>query len=296
MRTGFVAVVGRPNVGKSTLINGLVGRKVSITSRRPQTTRIPTRGILTIERADDRVQVVLLDTPGLHRPRTAFGEHLNSVAYRTLDEADCVLFLVDATGRVGPGDRRIAERLLDAGAPETVILVVNKIDLVRKGRIAERLAEASLWDFGAYVPVSALTGSGLDRLKAELIPRMPEGPAHYPAGTTTDLPDEMLVAEVVREKYLAFLREEVPHSVAVVTDSIEDDPDSILRISVSIHVERPSQRGIVIGAGGSALQRVGSEARQELEKHFSRRLYLDLRVKVEKDWQRYPDRVRRLGL
>ncbi len=296
MKTGFVAVVGRPNVGKSTLINGLVGRKVSITSKRPQTTRIPTRGILTIEREDEQVQVVLLDTPGLHRPRTALGERLNSVAYRTLDEADCVLFVIDATGRVGPGDRRIAERLLDAGRPEMVILIVNKIDLVRKGRIAERLAEASLWDFGAYVPVSALTRSGLDRVVDELILRMPEGPAHYPSGTTTDQRDEILVAELVREKFLAFLREEVPHSVAVVTDSIEGDQGRILRISVSIYVERPSQRGIVIGAGGSALQRVGTEARRELEEHYSRRVFLDLRVKVEKDWQRYPDRVRRLGL
>lgn len=296
MRTGFVAVVGRPNVGKSTLINGLVGRKVSITSQRPQTTRMPTRGILTLEHGDRPVQIVLLDTPGLHRPRTALGERLNSVVYRTLGEADCFLFVLDATGRVGPGDRRIAEHLLDTGRSEMVVLIVNKIDLVRKGRVAERLAEASLWDFGAYVPVSALTGDGLDRVIGELVPRLPEGPAHYPADTTSDQPDEVLVAETVREKLLAFLREEVPHSVAVVTDSIEAPRKDRLRISVSVYVERPSQRGIVIGAGGSALRKVGTEARQELEKHFSRPLFLDLRVKVDKDWQRRPDRIRRMGL
>lgn len=296
MRTGFVAVVGRPNVGKSTLINGLVGRKVSITSERPQTTRIPTRGILTIEDSDELAQIVLLDTPGLHRPRTALGERLNSLVYRTLDEADCFLFVLDATGRVGPGDRRIAEHLLDMGRPEMVILIVNKIDAVRKGRVAERLAEASHWDFGAYVPVSALTGDGLEHVVGELVPRLPEGPAHYPPGTATDQPDEVLAAETVREKLLALLREEVPHSVAVRTDSIEAQRSDLLRISVSVYVERPSQKGIVIGVGGAVLRQVGTEARRELEQHFSRPVFLDLRVKVEKDWQRYPDRIRRLGL
>ena len=296
MKTGFVAVVGRPNVGKSTLINGLVGRKVSITSARPQTTRRPTRGILTIEDADFPAQIVLLDTPGLHRPRTALGERLNSIVYRTLAEADCFLFVIDATGRVGPGDRRIAEHLLDTARPDTVILIVNKIDLARKGRVAERLAEASLWDFGAYVPVSALTGDGLERVVGELVSRLPDGPAHYPPGTSTDQPDEVIVAETVREKLLGILREEVPHSVAVSTDSIERVGSNLLRISVSIYVERPSQKGIVIGAGGAALRRVGTGARRELEQHFSRSVYLDLRVKVERDWQRHPDRIQRLGL
>ena len=296
MRTGFVAVVGRPNVGKSTLINGLVGRKVSITSQRPQTTRMPTRGILTIQDGDQPAQIVLLDTPGLHRPRTALGESLNSVVYRTLGEADCILFVLDAAGRVGPGDRRIAEHLLDTGWSEMVILIVNKIDLVRKGRVAERLVEASHWDFGAYVPVSALTGDGLERVVAELVPRLPVGPAHYPPGMATDQADEVKVAETVREKLLALLREEVPHSVAVVTDSIEARHGDLLRVSVSVYVERRSQKGIVIGAGGAVLRQVGTEARLELEQHFSRPLFLDLRVKVEKDWQRHPDRIRRLGL
>ena len=296
MRSGFAAVIGRPNVGKSTLINGLVGRKVSITSRRPQTTRMTTRGILTITDSDIRAQIVLVDTPGLHRPRTALGERLNSAVYKTLDEADCCLFVIDATGKVGPGDRRIAERLIRAGLGESVILVVNKIDLVRKGRVAERLHEAAPWDFGAYVPVSALTGDGLDRVVDELVIRLPEGPAFYPAETKTDQPDEILVAETVREKLLDVLREEMPHSVAVKTEGIESSPDGLMRIEASIYVERSSQKGIVIGAGGSMIRKVGTEARRDLEEALSRRVFLDLRVRVEKDWQQHPDRIKRLGL
>ncbi|MDE0171660.1 MAG: GTPase Era [bacterium] len=296
MKTGFAAVVGRPNVGKSTLINGLVGSKVSITSKRPQTTRLVARGILTIEGPDGGAQIVLIDTPGLHRPRTALGERLNSIAYRSLVEADCFLFVIEATGKVGPGDRRIAERLIRIGPADKVIVIVNKIDLVRKGRVAERLSEAAPWDFGAYVPVSALTGDGLDRVVGELVPRLPEGPAHYPAGTSTDQPEEVLVAETVREKLLAVMRDELPHSVAVKTETIERRKGGSIRIEASIYVERLSQKGIVIGAGGSMIRQVGTEARLDLEKTLAGPVYLDLRVKVEKDWQRYPDRIRRLGL
>lgn len=296
MRTGFAAVVGRPNVGKSTLINGLVGRKVSITSRRPQTTRVTTRGILTIDGPGGNAQIVLVDTPGLHRPRTALGDRLNAAAYRALAEADCFLFVIDATGRVGPGDRLIAERLIRTGRADQVVLIVNKIDLVRKGRVAERLAEAAPWDFGAYVPVSALTGDGLDRVVGELVPRLPEGPAHYPATMRTDQPEEVLVSETVREKLLAVLRDELPHSVAVKTETIERSPAGSIRIEASIYVERPAQKGIVIGAGGSMIRRAGTEARRDLEEYFSRQVYLDLRVRVEKDWQNRPDRIKRLGL
>ena len=296
MRAGFVAVVGRPNVGKSTLINGLVGQKVSITSWRPQTTRMTTRGILTVEGPEGSTQIVLVDTPGLHRPRTALGEQLNTVAYRTLADADCFLFVIDATGKVGPGDRLIAERLIRTGRSDMVIVIVNKIDLVRRGRVAERLHEAAPWDFGAYVPVSALKGKGLNLIVGELELRLPEGPAHYPAGMSTDQPEEVQVAETVREKLLAVLRDELPHSVAVKTETIERPKKGSIRIEASIYVERPSQKGIVIGAGGSMLRRIGTEARRELEEHFSRQVYLDLRVKVEKDWQRYPDRIKRVGL
>ena len=296
MRSGFAAVVGRPNVGKSTLINGLVGRKVSITSRRPQTTRMATRGILTISNPEVSAQIVLVDTPGLHRPRTALGARLNSAVYKTLAEADCFLFVIDAGGKVGPGDRRIAEHLIGTGRTDMVIVVVNKIDLVRKARVAARLGEAAPWDFGAYVPVSALTGDGLDRVVGELVARLPEGPAYYPPGTSTDQPEEVLVAEAVREKLLSVLREELPHSVAVKTETIERPRGGSMRIEASVYVERPSQKGIVIGAGGSTIRRAGIEARRELEEIFSRQVFLDLRVKVEKDWQRHPDRIERLGL
>ena len=294
MRCGFVAVVGRPNVGKSTLINSLVGQKVTITSRRPQTTRLSVRGVLTVE--DPAAQIVFVDTPGLHRPRTALGERLNSTAYRTLTDADCAVFVIDATARVGPGDRRIAEHLLDSVEPEQVLLIVNKVDAVRKSRVAERLSEAALWDFGAYIPVSALEGDGLERVVAELVPRLPEGPALYPPGVVSDRPDEVLIAETVREKLLPGLWQELPHSVAVKTEGIEIREDGLTRIEAVIYVERESQKGIVVGAGGANLRDAGTRARHELEEALGRRVFLDLRVKVEKDWQRYPDRMERLGL
>lgn len=294
MRSGFVAVVGRPNVGKSTLINGLVGQKVTITSQRPQTTRLSMRGVLTVD--DPAAQIVFVDTPGLHRPRTALGERLNSTAYRTLTDADCMLFVIDATARVGPGDRRIAEHLLETVDPERVILIVNKVDAARKSRVAERLGEAALWDFGAYIPVSALEGDGLERVVAELIPRLPEGPALYPPDVVSDRPEEVLIAETVREKLLPGLRQELPHSVAVKTEGIEVRDDGLTRIEAVIYVERESQKGIVVGAGGTNLRDAGTMARRELEEVLGRRVFLDLRVKVAKDWQRYPDRMERLGL
>ena len=294
MRSGFVAVVGRPNVGKSTLINGLVGHKVTITSERPQTTRLSVRGVLTV--ADPAAQIVFVDTPGLHRPRTALGERLNSTAYRTVTGADCTAFVLDATGRVGPGDRRIGEHLLDTVDPEQVIVIVNKIDAAGRGRVAERLSEAALWDFGAYIPVSALEGDGLDRVVAELIPRLPEGLALYPPDVVSDRPDDVLIAETVREKLLPGLRQELPHSVAVKTEAIEVRDDGLTRIEAVIYVERESQKGIVVGAGGARLRDAGTMARHELEQALRRRVFLDLRVKVEKDWQRYPDRIERLGL
>ncbi|MCE2528979.1 MAG: GTPase Era [Acidimicrobiia bacterium] len=294
MRSGFVAVVGRPNVGKSTLINNLVGHKVTITSRRPQTTRLSVRGVLTVD--DPAAQLIFVDTPGLHRPRTALGKRLNSTAYRTVTDADCTAFVIDATARVGPGDRRIAEHLLDTVDPERVILIVNKVDAARRGRVAERLSEAALWDFGAYIPVSALECDGLERVVAELIPRLPEGPALYPPGVVSDRPDEVLIAETVREKLLPGLWQELPHSVAVKTEGIEVRKDGFTRIEAIIYVERESQKGIVVGAGGANLRDAGTKARLELEETLGRRVFIDLRVKVEKDWQRYPDRIERLGL
>jgi len=292
MKSGFVPVVGRPNVGKSTLVNALVGSKVVITSPRPQTTRNTVRGVVTVQ-AGDGLQAVLVDTPGLHKPRNALGERLNRLVYGTLAEADAVLFLIDATGSVGPGDRLIAERLAAAGAP--VIVVVNKADVARRGQVPERLAEAAAWGFAAYVPTSALKSEGLEPILTELSELLPEGPAYFPEGSVTDQPESFLAGELVREKFLARLRDELPHSLVVDVREIEQRPDGSVYVDALIIVERNSQKGIVIGKGGVLLRDAGSEARVELERLFGAQVYLDLRVKVEKNWQRRPQLLDRLG-
>jgi GTP-binding protein Era len=289
MRSGFVAVVGRPNVGKSTLVNALVGSKVVITSPRPQTTRNTVRGVVTIA---DEMQAVLVDTPGLHKPRNALGERLNRLVYGTLADADAVLFLIDATAPVGPGDRLIAERLTQAGAP--VVVVVNKIDRAKRGQTLERLAQASEWGFAAYVPVSALSHQGLGTLVEEVGRLLPEGPPYFPAGAVTDQPESFLVGELIREAFLERLREELPHSLAVEVREIEERNGTV-HVDAVLIVERESQKGIVIGKGGSMIRDAGSVARAELEKLFGQQVHLALRAKVEKDWQRRPQLLDRLG-
>ena len=290
-RCGLVSVVGRPNVGKSTLVNALVGEKVAITSPRPQTTRNTIRGVLTD--VDAGSQFVFVDTPGLHRPRTALGERLNRLVYGSLAETDATVFVLDATQRVGPGDRLIAERLAQAGAP--VVVVVNKADVAEPPEIAQRLAEAGEWDFAAYVPVSALTGDGVELVTQELGGLLPEGPFFFPPDMRSDQPDVLFAAELVREKYLARLRDELPHSLAVIVDDIETRPDGLVTVAASVYVERTSQKGMVIGKGGAMLRAVGTEARADLERLFGARVHLDLRVKVEKDWQRRDQMLDRMG-
>lgn len=294
-RSGFVAVVGRPNVGKSTLVNGLVGEKVAITSSRPQTTRNTIRGVVTIgEPPSD--QVVLVDTPGLHKPKNALGERLNALVYGTLAEVDAVLFVLDSTQKIGPGDRLIAERLGELERhEERVIVVMNKVDICHKDKVAEQLVTASMWGFGAYVPISAKKRDGLDRVLSEIRPLLEPGPFFFPPDATSDQPDEVLIAEIVREKFLDRLRDELPHSVAVATTDL-DEVNGVLRAEVAVYVERDSQKGIVIGAGGSVLKRVGTMARKELEAMFGTKVFLDVRVKVEKDWQRRPELIERLGM
>lgn len=297
MKSGFVAVVGRPNVGKSTLVNALVGQKVSITSSRPQTTRNIIRGVVTLGDPQPHAQLVFVDTPGIHKPKNALGQRLNSLVYRTLADSDAVLFLLDATQTVGPGDRLIAERLLNLEDASTrVIVVVNKVDIASKDKVAQQLLAASIWGFGAYIPVSSLKRDGLDRILSELLSLMPQGPLYFPPDAKSDQPQELLIAEIVREKFLDRLREELPHSVAVQTKDIGVRDDGLMRIEVIVYVERDSQKGIVIGSGGSVLRRVGTQARQELETIFGTKVFLDLRVKVEKDWQRRPDLIERLGM
>lgn len=286
MRSGFVTLVGRPNVGKSTLLNRILGTKASITSDKAQTTRHAVRGVLHL--GADRVasgietQIVFVDTPGIHKPRTPLGEHLNATATGEIPEVDVVCLLVEATGAVGRGDRFVADRI-----PSDAIVVVNKCDAASRGQVLERLAEAAELERSDYFPISALTGEGVDALVAELAARMPEGPPYYPADQVVDRPDAWWVAELVREQLLAVLREELPHSVTTRVTEWEGD-----RIRCEILVERDSQKGIVIGHKGSVIAEVGRRAREQLEPG----VFLELFVKVYKDWQRHPERFDRLGL
>lgn len=295
IHSGFVPIVGRPNVGKSTLVNALVGEKVSIISSKPQTTRNTIRGVLTGRDSEGAPawQLVLIDTPGVHKPRTELGSRLNSLVYGTLSEADAVVFVIDATQPIGPGDRLIAERLQNAEA--TTIVVVNKVDAADKGAVVTQLAEAGAWNFDAYVPLSALRSDNLQLLLDELLPRLPEGPLYFDPETRSDQPDHDLAAEIVREKFLERLRDEVPHSLVVVVDDMVERSDELQVIAARVIVERDSQRGIVIGKGGSMLKTAGTEARQELEALFGTKVHLDLRVVVEPDWQQKPQLLDRLG-
>lgn len=289
-RSGFVAVVGRPNVGKSTLVNTLVGNKVAITSDKPQTTRSAVRGILN----RDGCQVVLVDTPGYHKPRTLLGSRLNEVVREAWSDVDLALFVVDGHSGVGRGDAKVAADLRQAGCPS--FLIVNKVDVMSRDAIAAALAAASgLGDHEEFVPVSAKSGEGMELLADLTAAKMPEGPMYYPPGTSTDQPPPVFVAELVREKLLKRTREEVPHSIAVVTEDYEERDDGLLEIRATIFVERDSQKGIVIGKGGSTIKAVGTEAREEIELLFGRKVFLELRAKIEKDWQRRAHALERLG-
>ncbi|HEX5586302.1 MAG TPA: GTPase Era [Acidimicrobiia bacterium] len=303
-RSGFVTLVGRPNVGKSTLVNQVVGAKVAIVSDRPQTTRTQVRGV----RSTATSQIVLLDTPGIHKPRTLLGERTNDRARATLDEVDVVCMLIDASASIGRGDHFVSEIVHAVDTPS--VLVVNKVDAVDHGSVAEHLAVASaeLGEFDAYVPLSALTGEGVDALVGELEARLPDGPHYYPDGMVTDQPEAFLAAELVREQLLRVARDELPHSITVVaeievlqTDEADDDDDAqepkeeILHVSARILVERESQKGMVIGKGGSVLKEAGTRAREELERLLGTRVFLETRVSVERDWQRRAHALDRLG-
>jgi GTP-binding protein Era len=290
VRSGVVAVVGRPNVGKSTLVNALVGAKVAIVSDKPQTTRRGIRGILTTPSA----QVVFVDTPGFHKPRTALGARLNEIVAESTDGVDAIVQVVDAASGVGRGDAFVyAQRLAPHAVPK--LCAVNKLDAVRRrGEVPQLQAAAELGDFDEVVPVSARTGEGIGLLRDLVVRRLPEGPPLYPPDEVTDVPLEDRVSELVREQALAVTREEVPHSVAVVVEDLEREGD-LTRVHAMLVVERDSQKGIVIGHGGQTLKTIGSRAREEIEALLETRVYLDLRVKVVKEWQRDPKALRRLG-
>ncbi|MEA2451670.1 MAG: GTPase [Actinomycetota bacterium] len=290
VKSGFVAVVGRPNVGKSTLLNQIMGGKVAITSDKPQTTRTTIRGIL--DRPD--AQVVFVDTPGYHKPRTLLGQRLNSVVRDAWSDVDLALFVVDGHAGVGRGDEKVAADLQAAGRP--TFLVLNKVDRMNPGTIAKNLsAAAELGDFKEFFPVSAMDGDGVEELVANVVTAMPEGPRYYPAGTRTDQPPPIFVAELVREKLLHRTREELPHSIAVVTEDFEEREDGLLEIRATIFVERDSQKGIVVGKGGATIKAVGTEAREEIEALFGCKVYLELHAKVEKDWQRRSYALEKMG-
>ena len=292
MKSGLVALVGRPNVGKSTLLNALLGRKLAIVSDKPQTTRSAVRGVL--HRPEG--QAVLVDTPGLHKPRTLLGQRLNDLVRGTLSEVDLVLQLVDAAAGVGAGDRFLAAELARVDTPK--LCVVNKIDAASRAKTAAALqAAAALADFAEIVPVSARSGEQLDLLVELVLRHLPEGRPLYPEGHTSDEPEQHLVAELIREKALAVVREELPHSVAVLVEEMGPDPEreDLLVIRAFLFVERASQKPIVLGRGGSVLRDIGTRARAELEALFGTQVYLDLRVKVAKEWQRDPRQLSRLG-
>jgi len=291
-RAGFVTFVGRPNVGKSTLMNALVGEKVAITSSKPQTTRHAIRGI--VHRKDG--QIIIVDTPGVHRPRTLLGQRLNDLVTHTLSEVDVIALCVPATEKVGPGDRYISQSIT-AFPRATLIAVVTKTDQASPTVVAERLMEVNdLADFRAIIPVSALSGDQLDILADEIVKLFPESPALFEAQATTEQTDEIRIQELIRESALEGVNDELPHSIAVTIDEMEERDDGLLHIFANLWVERDSQKGIIIGKGGIKLKEIGQLARAEIEKLLGQRVYLSLRVKVSKEWQRDAKKIDRLGL
>jgi GTPase len=297
--SGFVCFVGRPNTGKSTLTNALVGEKVAITSNRPQTTRHTIRGI--VHRED--FQIILVDTPGLHRPRTLLGKRLNELVKDTYSDVDIICLCIPADETIGPGDRWIYEQVCTVAPRTTLIVVVTKIDKVSRDRVAMQLMKVNEEFGGAegkvaeIIPVSATAGEQIEELTALLASKLPPGPAFYPDGELTDEPEETLMAELIREAALEGVHDELPHSLAVVIDEVEphEGRDDMIDVHAILYVERDSQKGIVIGKGGARLREVGTAARTQIEKRLGTKVYLDLRVKVAKNWQRDPKQLGRLG-
>jgi len=286
VKSGFVAVAGRPNVGKSTLVNALCGGKVTIVSDKPQTTR---RRIVGIANGDG-YQLVLVDLPGFQRPRDALTERMQRAVDRSLDDVEAILFVLSARERIGAGDRYIAKRVFELGVP--VVIALNKVDRLKPGHIAEQMARAAeLGEFHALHPVSAVTRDGVDSLRTELVGLLPEGPAYYPLDQRTDLPPEAQVAELVREKALQLTREEVPHAISV---EVEELGEKV--VQATILVETESQKQIVIGKGGSVVKQIGTRARPEIELVLGHPVFLELKVKTRPKWRRDEAMLERLGL
>ena len=290
-KSGFVAVIGRPNVGKSTLINKIIGQKIAITSDKPQTTRSRIQCILT----QDDAQIIFLDTPGIHKPKFKLGEYMLKAAEGTLKEVDAIFFVIDATEKFGGGEKYILERLSETTKP--VILVVNKVDLLEREKLLPIIAEYSARrDFAAVVPISATEGTNVDELINEAKNFLPEGVQYYPADMVTDQPERLIIAELIREKILHATQDEVPHSIAVDLEELTQRDSGTIFIRATIYVERDSQKKILIGKGGSMLKNVGAAARPEIEMLLGAKIFLDLWVKVKRDWRNSIGALQSFGL
>lgn len=279
-KSGFVAIVGRPNVGKSTLLNRIVGQKIAIMSDKSQTTRNKIQGVYTT----DEAQIVFIDTPGIHKPKHRLGDFMVATAYSAMREVDIVLFMVSADMKRGRGDDLIIERLKQSSVP--VYLVINKIDTIHPDELLEIIDDYSKqMDFAEIVPISATEGNNFERLMETLVAQMPEGPQYFPEDQVTDHPERFIVSELIREKVLFFTRDEVPHSVAVTIESMKRNENNKIEIQATIIVERDSQKGIIIGKGGKMLKLIGTKARLDIENLLGSKVYLELWVKVQKDWR-----------
>lgn len=289
-KSGFVAIIGRPNVGKSTLMNQVIGQKIAIMSDKPQTTRNKIHGVYTSEEQ----QIVFLDTPGIHKRQSKLGDYMNETALNTLGEVEAALFLIDASEGMGGGDRYIAEQLKSVRTP--VILVMNKIDKIAPEALLPLIEEyRKLHDFAEIVPVSAMLGSNVSTLLEQIGKYLPEGPQYYPDDQVTDHPEQFVCAELIREKILQMTREEVPHSIAVTIENMKVQDNGVVYISAVIFVERDSQKGIIIGKQGALLKEVGKRARQDIQNLLGSRIFMDLWVKVKKDWRNQDRVLRDLG-
>ncbi|ANY68604.1 GTPase Era [Paenibacillus sp. BIHB 4019] len=289
-RSGFVAIIGRPNVGKSTLMNHLIGQKIAIMSDKPQTTRNKIHGVYT----KDNTQIVFLDTPGIHKPQSKLGDYMMKTAQSALQEVEAALFLVDVADGIGGGDRFIIEQLKKVKTP--IFLVLNKIDKIDPEQLLPIITQyKDLYDFAEIIPISALQGNNVETLMDQLIRYLPEGPQYYPADQITDHPEQFVVTELVREKILHMTREEIPHSIAVAIEDMKVQENGVVYIGCVIYVERDSQKGIIIGKKGALLKEVGKLARRDIEALLGSRTFLELWVKVKKDWRNQERVLKDLG-
>ncbi len=288
-KSGFVTIIGRPNVGKSTLLNYIIGEKLSIISNKPQTTRNTIQAIHTRE----DYQIVFLDTPGMHRPRHKLGEYMVNVAQKTLNEVDIILFLINPEDEIGPGDRHIMEQLKNTKTP--VIMVLNKIDAVKRDKVAKTIENYSKeFKFKEVVPISAINGENVDTLLKLIVNNLPEGPQYFPGDMITDQPEKFVISEIIREKILRNMTDEVPHGTAVEVIQMKEE-GRLININATIYCEKDSHKAMIIGKGGQKIKKIGESARIDIEKLLDSRVYLELWVKVKKDWRDSPSTLKTLG-